>query len=105
MGGMESPLWTPSPDRVARTRMTAFMQAVESRFGVRISDYATLYDFSISRPEDFWRLMWDFGAVRGTMGDARRQRPGSNAGRDVLSRCHAELRRQPAREPWRRRRR
>ena len=29
--------------------MTAFMQAVQSRFDVRISDYATLYDFSISR--------------------------------------------------------
>ena len=43
---MDSPLWTPSPDRVARTRMTAFMQAVQSRFGVRIGDYATLYDFS-----------------------------------------------------------
>ena len=65
---MESPLWTPSPDRVARTRMTAFMQAVESRCDVDISDYTTLYDFSISRPEDFWRLMWEFGGVRGTMG-------------------------------------
>jgi acetoacetyl-CoA synthetase len=48
--------------------MTAFMQAVQSRFDVRTSDYATLYDFSISRPEDFWRLIWDFAAVRGTMG-------------------------------------
>jgi acetoacetyl-CoA synthetase len=65
---MESPLWTPSPDRVACTRLTAFMHAVESRFGARLGDYAALYDFSISRPEDFWRLMWDFGAVRGTMG-------------------------------------
>ena len=66
---METPLWTPSPDRVSRTRMTAFMQTVESRFDIRVSDYATLYDCSISRPEDFWRLMWDFGGVRGTMGD------------------------------------
>jgi acetoacetyl-CoA synthetase len=49
--------------------MTAFMQAVQSRFDVGISDYATLYDFSISRPEDFWRLMWDFGTMRGTMGE------------------------------------
>jgi acetoacetyl-CoA synthetase len=49
--------------------MTAFMQAVESRFDLRICDYKTLYEFSISRPEDFWRLMWDFGAVRGSMGE------------------------------------
>ena len=64
---MDSPLWTPSPDRVAGTRMTAFMQAVTSRFDFAIADYTALYDFSVSRPEDFWRLMWDFAGVRGTM--------------------------------------
>ncbi len=66
---MDHPLWTPSPDRVAGSRMTAFMQAVESRFELQIADYTALYDFSVSRPEDFWRLMWDFGGVRGSMGD------------------------------------
>ena len=65
---MPSPLWTPSRDRVAATRLTAFMRAVASRFQVPIGDYAALYEFSITRPEDFWRLMWEFGAVRGTMG-------------------------------------
>ena len=65
---MDSPLWTPSPERVAGTRMTAFMQAVASRFDLTIADYTALYDFSVSRPEDFWRLVWDFGGVRGTMG-------------------------------------
>jgi acetoacetyl-CoA synthetase len=48
--------------------MTAFMQAVESRFDLAIADYTALYDFSVSRPADFWSLMWDFGGVRGTMG-------------------------------------
>jgi acetoacetyl-CoA synthetase len=66
---MESPLWTPSPDRVARTRMTAFMRAVESRCDVGLSDYRALYEFSLARPDDFWRLMWEFGAVRGTRGE------------------------------------
>ncbi len=65
---MPSPLWTPSPDRVAATRLTAFMQAA-SRFEVPITDYSALYEFSISRPADFWRLMWEFGGVRGTMGE------------------------------------
>jgi acetoacetyl-CoA synthetase len=44
------------------------MQAVASRFEVPITDYSSLYEFSISRPEDFWQLMWEFGGVRGTMG-------------------------------------
>ncbi len=66
---MPSPLWTPSPDRVAATRLTAFMQAAASRFEVPIADYSALYEFSIGRPEDFWKLMWEFGGVRGTMGE------------------------------------
>ena len=66
---MPSPLWTPSPDRVAATRLTAFMQAVVSRLEVPITDYAALHEFSISHPADFWRLIWEFGGVRGTMGE------------------------------------
>jgi acetoacetyl-CoA synthetase len=67
-----NPLWTPSADRIAHTRMTAFMRAVEERYGIAVPDYASLYDFSIGRMgrmEEFWRLMWEFGDIRGTMGE------------------------------------
>jgi acetoacetyl-CoA synthetase len=49
--------------------MTAFMRAVEARHLIRVPDYRTLYDYSIERVEDFWRLMWDFGEIRGTRGE------------------------------------
>jgi acetoacetyl-CoA synthetase len=49
--------------------MTAFMRLVEARHGLPVPDYAALYDFSIRRFEDFWRLMWEFGDIRGAMGD------------------------------------
>jgi acetoacetyl-CoA synthetase len=49
--------------------MTAFMRTVEMRHGIPIPDYGALYDFSIQRFEDFWRLMWEFGEIRGTMGE------------------------------------
>ena len=52
----------------AATRLTAFMQAA-SRFEIPIADYSAVYEFSISRPADFWRLIWEFGGVRGTMGE------------------------------------
>ena len=64
----DTPLWTPSPDRIAHTRMTAFMREVEDRHRIAIPDYKALYDFSITRVEDFFRAMWDFGEIRGTMG-------------------------------------
>ena len=65
---MDSPLWTPSPDRIAGTRMTAFMQAVQARYDVAVGDYTSLYAFSVARPLDFWTLMWEFADVRGTKG-------------------------------------
>ena len=45
------------------------MQPVASRFDVPVTDYSALYEFSISRPAEFWRLMWEFGGLRGTMGE------------------------------------
>jgi acetoacetyl-CoA synthetase len=65
---MPGPLWTPSPERIASTRLTAFLQLARERCGIAARTYADLYQFSIDRPEDFWRLMWEFGGVRGTMG-------------------------------------
>ncbi len=66
---MNGPLWTPGPERIAHARMTAFMRAVESRYDLRVRDYASLYDFSIDRMPDFWRLMWEFGGIRGDVGE------------------------------------
>jgi acetoacetyl-CoA synthetase len=53
------PLWTPSPDRIARANLT--------RFG-RGKSYAELYEWSIAKPLEFWDAVWDFEAVIGTKG-------------------------------------
>jgi acetoacetyl-CoA synthetase len=63
------PLWIPSAARVASANMTAFMRAIEQRWGMPIPAYADLYAFSIAEPERFWRSVWEFGAVRGTPGE------------------------------------
>jgi acetoacetyl-CoA synthetase len=56
---MPAPLWTPSPERIARANLT--------RFGGGRS-YAALFDWSIARPLEFWDAMWDFGGIVGTKG-------------------------------------
>jgi acetoacetyl-CoA synthetase len=70
-----APLWIPTPERVERTRLLAFMREVERRYAVPIADYTALYEFSLTRVEDFWRLMWDFGEIRGSMGERIIQAP------------------------------
>src|SRR5918999_3574967 len=66
---MESPLWTPGTERIERARISQFMRHLGGTRGIQVSDYRSLYDFSISRPEDFWRSVWDFCGIIGEPGN------------------------------------
>src|SRR5262249_33103681 len=63
------PLWVPSPERIARARMFAFMRKVNSDTGLSLSGYDDLYRYSIERPADFWVHVWTFCGIRGEPGD------------------------------------
>ncbi len=63
------PLWSPSEERVAHARMTAFMRAAGESYGRRFHEYRDLYRFSIEHPAEFWRSIWRFCGVRGEMGE------------------------------------
>ena len=62
------PLWQPSPESMAASNMRAFMDEAESRFGVRLPDYAALHDWSVKARADFWDLLWDYCDVKGKKG-------------------------------------
>jgi acetoacetyl-CoA synthetase len=53
------PLWRPSADRIAATRLTAFVGSVEA---------GDLHRWSIEQPEAFWTAVWKFCGVRGEAG-------------------------------------
>ncbi len=65
----QQPLWTPSPDRVAASNMTRFIERVNSRHGLKIADYDALYRWSIEHKEDFWCMVWDFCGIVGERGE------------------------------------
>jgi len=58
------PLWTPSPERVARTRFTAFRDVLNARAGTALSSYRDLQRFSVDDPETFWSVLWDHCGIR-----------------------------------------
>jgi acetoacetyl-CoA synthetase len=62
------PLWTPSPERVARARITAFRRHLERRWDVALADYRALHGFSVLAPDAFWRSVWEFCGVIGDTG-------------------------------------
>src|SRR2546423_945879 len=65
---MASPLWSPSPDRMARSRLTAFIRGLSDRTGREFPDYAALHQFSVEEKETFWSAVWDFCGVAGDRG-------------------------------------
>jgi acetoacetyl-CoA synthetase len=65
---MTSPLWRPSPERIARANLTAFAARVGVKHRVTLPDYTALYRWSIEQPEAFWREIWDYAGVIGESG-------------------------------------
>ncbi|HRA23390.1 MAG TPA: acetoacetate--CoA ligase [Usitatibacteraceae bacterium] len=59
----DQPLWTPSPERAAASRMASFIDFVNERHGTAIAGFEALHRFSVDRLEDFWVAVWDFCGV------------------------------------------
>jgi acetoacetyl-CoA synthetase len=65
---VSGPLWTPSPERVTRANLTRFIAQVRA-LGARtteVTDFDSLYEWSIRDLELFWSEVWHFcGVVTG----------------------------------------
>ncbi|MCB1462417.1 MAG: acetoacetate--CoA ligase [Nitratireductor sp.] len=64
----DQPLWTPSPERVAGSRMTAFMQWLAARGAGHFADYDALHAWSVEDIPGFWDAVWDHCGVIGEKG-------------------------------------
>ncbi len=56
---------------MALSNMAAFMQSVNARFKKNFSDYPSLYQWSVDRPEQFWNAVWDFCEILAATRGAR----------------------------------
>lgn len=57
-------LWTPSPERAATSRLTAFAELARHRYGApaggsRPEDYAALWEWSVRDLDGFWAAVWE----------------------------------------------
>ena len=60
---MNAPLWKPSPERVAASNLSRFIQHLKARHGLGFADYAALYEWSVTEIDSFWEAVWDFCGV------------------------------------------
>ena len=61
---MPQPLWTPSAERIAASRMEAFRRFVNQRHGLQMADYPALHAWSVEQREAFWQAIVDFFEIR-----------------------------------------
>ncbi|MEO5896906.1 MAG: acetoacetate--CoA ligase [Vicinamibacterales bacterium] len=69
MNATDAPQWSPTPERIARSRITGFMRYVEQQWRIAVPDYPALYEFSIGRPDAFWQSVWEFCGIVGSGGN------------------------------------
>src|SRR5690606_28729820 len=60
---MPHPLWIPTPERIAHSRMDSFRRHVNRQFGLALEDYAQLHEWSIRQRGDFWQSLAEFFGV------------------------------------------
>jgi acetoacetyl-CoA synthetase len=63
------PLWTPSPARAAGTQMDHFRREVAAEHP-DVVDAASLHDWSVREPAEFWQRLWAHAGVIGSPGDS-----------------------------------
>jgi acetoacetyl-CoA synthetase len=59
-----APLWTPSAERIAASRMRGYMDWLAAERGLRFAGYDELWRWSVSDIEGFWKSMWDYFDIR-----------------------------------------
>ena len=65
---MTDPIWSPSDRRIQESNISRFIQLVRQERDPGVTDYESLYRFSIDSPKAFWRGIWEFGGVIGSAG-------------------------------------
>jgi len=65
---MSEPLWSPSPETIANSNLTAFMKFMRREYGAYFRDTEDLHHFSVRAPTVFWPALWDFLGFIGEKG-------------------------------------
>jgi acetoacetyl-CoA synthetase len=58
------PLWEPSQARIAGANVTAFARAAIREWGLKLNTYPEFYRWTVDQPEQFWRSLWQYAAVK-----------------------------------------
>ncbi len=61
---MSDLLWQPSPTRVENANVTRFRNWVNEKHSLKLDSFHALYDWSVTRKEDFWPAIMDYAGLK-----------------------------------------
>jgi acetoacetyl-CoA synthetase len=68
---MDTPIWSPSPQRQERALITHFLAWLQREHGLQFAGYEALWCWSVDEPEAFWRAIWRYFDVPAAQPPAR----------------------------------
>jgi acetoacetyl-CoA synthetase len=60
---MAEMLWKPSDASIRQSNMHRFMQAINSKYKQKFTQYTPLYAWSVRNIPDFWASLWEFADI------------------------------------------
>ena len=78
MSSPDAPLWTPSPQRAADSKLEAFRAWLREHRGTEVPDWASLHRWSVQHSGEFWAAVWDWCGVEGDRGERLVESPGKD---------------------------
>ena len=59
-----TPLWTPSAQRIAASRMQDYLQWLAREKNLVFPNYEACWEWSVANVEDFWESIWQYFALK-----------------------------------------
>lgn len=53
-------LWRPSPEAIKQANLTQFITKIRTEYDSSVTDFTSLYTFSVQQPAPFWQAVWSF---------------------------------------------
>jgi acetoacetyl-CoA synthetase len=67
MSSASPPLWSPSPERIDRSRLTDYMRWLARERTISFDSYDALWHWSVAHPELFWESVWQYFKVESSV--------------------------------------
>ena len=66
---MKNPLWQLSQKKIENTNLFYYSKFLKKNLNLNFEkDYQSIWNWSVNNPISFWKSVWDFTKVKGSLG-------------------------------------